>query len=152
METEFTPARVYNAYDFSPTEDYEKVKHEAIYPVVNGAALSYLTRVTDVFDFNVCIWPKAHPGNSGFSIVYAKGDRFAPKQRSLNRRVAAGEWEVTAELSGGKKIKMGGFTVKPADDIINIKILVHFTGRKLRVSYQKSKTETAEAVDLDVDV
>jgi len=150
METEFTPARVYNAYDFSPGADYEKVKREAIYPVVNGAALSYLTRVTDVFDFGVTIWPAAFPGNKGFSINYLAGDRFLPKRRGLSRRVAAGAWEVTAALPGGKEIKMGAFTIRPSDDIINITVFIYFTGRKLHVSYQKSKSEVVELSDLDI--
>jgi molecular chaperone DnaK (HSP70) len=152
LETEFTPARVYNAYDFSQSADYERIKREAIYPVVNGAAMSYLTRVTDVFDFDMTIAPKAFPDTPGFSIRYRRGDGFMSKQRSLSRRVAAGDWEITARLADGRNIKMGGFTVTPADDIINIKIFAAFIGRKLRVSYQAGKSEAVEVSDLDVGV
>ena len=151
LETEFAPARIYNAFDFSQTEDYEKVKREAIYPVVNGAALSYLTRVTDVFDFDVIIAPVMFPDNAGFSIRYRRGDGFSAKQRSLSRRVAAGEWEITARLSD-RLVKLGGFTVEPSDDIISIKIFTHFLGRKLRISYQRSRTEVTEVSDLDVSI
>ncbi|MDR1559191.1 MAG: hypothetical protein LBS84_05740, partial [Clostridiales bacterium] len=152
LETEFTPARVYNAYDFSRSADYERIKREAIYPVVNGAAMSYLTRVTDVFDFDVTIAPKMFRDIPGLSIRYRRGDGFTSKQCSLSRRVAAGAWEITARLADARNIKIGGFTVEPADDIINIKIFAAFIGRKLRVSYQKSRSEIFEVSDLDVSI
>jgi hypothetical protein len=153
LEDEFGPsAQVYNAFDYSQTEDYEKIKREAIYPVVYGAALSYLTRVTDVFDFDITISPKSFPDSPNFSIHYRRGDGFSSKHLGLSRRIAEGEWEIIGCLPNGRVIKLGGFNIELSNGIMSTKIFVNFKGRKLRVSYQRNKSEVIEVSGMDVSI
>jgi hypothetical protein len=129
-------------YDYSPG-DYDKVKESAIYTVVRGAALSYLTRMSEVFLFDVRVYPKLYPG---VGITYRVGEEFRPKSKRLSRRVANGEWLISVVMSNSVIKTLGSFTVSGAHENMPVTIHVRFENRYLEVSYDIGVGETAVAV------
>ena len=148
LQRMFPTVKVFNAYDFSTSSEsepeaiYEKVRQDAIYPVVRGAAISYMTTVTSLFSLNLKISPLHQQDNPAHYILYNKDESFYKQVKTVGTQVCWGEWIVAGSIDGEKYYKLASFIIeKPSDNSpLAITLISRVTKtRELKISYLLGK-------------
>ena len=145
--------RIFNAYDFSIKDsdrdtNLEEIRQIAVYPVVRGAAISYMTIVTDIFDFDVTIAPVICQDERS-KIKYSKGERFYGKTRNLSGKSGMGKWEIFASIEGKEPLNMGIFSIETLDDATPFSVKIRSEvgkDRALKIYYKLHGDESENAV------
>jgi len=112
LHSEFPGVRVLNAFDFSSfneKEEYDKIRESSVYSVVRGAAISYVTTISNIFSIDLRIAPFNHQENY---IQYKKGEYFSPIQKNYQAQVGYGEWIIKGSVDGQNYYKLGSFHIK----------------------------------------
>jgi len=153
---------IYNAYDYAGEgADYEAVRQAAIYPVVKGAAISYVTTITDLVSINLRIIPDKfsnaawNPIDDDRNFVhYKKGEGFRGKMITCPA-VYEGDWSIQGFADEGTPYHLGSFKVQRPESVSNpafrVIAKIDRETRGLKVSYRFGATEI-EAPDLDIFV
>lgn len=129
LDDAFPACEVFNAYDilgaekeaeFYSDENRMDLRTAAIYPVVRGAALAYMTKITHVFMYDVTIAPVGHEESEHYMLKFVEGECFCKREVGpIPRKIAFGEWLIFARHSVSDENKViGSFSLK---DITNDK-------------------------------
>ncbi|GHU56546.1 hypothetical protein AGMMS49975_20050 [Clostridia bacterium] len=148
--------KVYNAYDFYGSDGYDSVREFAIYQVVKGTALSYLTTVEDTVDFGVRIRPLENilknPGDA--VIEFKKGDlynKIKSTKKINNKDLINSEWVVEVYINGD------WYAIKPLDidltaageqEVKSFQIKAILNSEQLSVSYFLNRQEQKETISI----
>jgi len=103
--------KVFNAYDYSNFDadvNPNGVRQDSIFPVVRGAAIKYMTTISDIFPINVML---ASTSNTDINIIFRKGESFREEFKKLNSSKIWGEWVISGSIDGGRYYKLGSFII-----------------------------------------